>query len=40
LCCDLLQETGIVILTNSSNGEGIFKQILETLLKNNFTPIE
>jgi len=27
-------------MTNSSNGEGIFKDILETLLRNTFTPIE
>jgi CubicO group peptidase (beta-lactamase class C family) len=32
--------TGIVIMTNSSNGEGIFKELLETLLKNTYTPIE
>src|ERR1700674_557971 len=32
--------TGIVIMTNSSNGEGLFKELLETLLKNNYTPIE
>jgi CubicO group peptidase (beta-lactamase class C family) len=32
--------TGIVIMTNSSNGEGIYKELLETLLKNSFTPIE
>jgi CubicO group peptidase (beta-lactamase class C family) len=31
---------GIVIMTNSSNGEGIFKEILETLQGNTFTPIE
>jgi CubicO group peptidase (beta-lactamase class C family) len=31
---------GIVIMTNSSNGEGIYKYLLETLLKNTFTPIE
>lgn len=31
---------GIVIMTNSANGEGIYKQLLETLLKNTFTPIE
>ncbi len=31
---------GIVIMTNSSNGEGIFKELLETLLKNTSTPIE
>jgi CubicO group peptidase (beta-lactamase class C family) len=31
---------GIVIMTNSSNGEGIFKELLETLLNDTFTPIE
>jgi CubicO group peptidase (beta-lactamase class C family) len=31
---------GIVILTNSANGEGIFKELLETSLRNTFTPIE
>jgi CubicO group peptidase (beta-lactamase class C family) len=31
---------GIVIMTNSSNGEGIFKELLETLLRDVFTPIE
>jgi CubicO group peptidase (beta-lactamase class C family) len=31
---------GIVIMTNSSNGESIYKELLETLLKNTFTPIE
>ncbi len=31
---------GIIIMTNSSNGEGIFKEILETLQGNTFTPIE
>jgi CubicO group peptidase (beta-lactamase class C family) len=30
---------GIVIMTNSSNGEGIFKELLETLLRNTYTPI-
>jgi CubicO group peptidase (beta-lactamase class C family) len=30
---------GIVIMTNSSNGEGIYKELLETLLKNPHTPI-
>lgn len=34
------QKTGIVIMTNSSNGEGIFKELLETLMRNTFTPIE
>jgi CubicO group peptidase (beta-lactamase class C family) len=33
-------KTGILIMTNSSNGEGIYKELLETLLKNTFTPIE
>ncbi len=31
---------GIVIMTNSSNGEGIYKELLETLLRDTFTPIE
>ena len=31
---------GILIMTNSSNGEGIYKELLETLLKNTWTPIE
>jgi CubicO group peptidase (beta-lactamase class C family) len=31
---------GIVVMTNSSNGEGIFKELLETLIGNTFTPIE
>jgi hypothetical protein len=33
-------ETGIVIMTNSSSGEGIYKELLETLLKNTYTPLE
>jgi CubicO group peptidase (beta-lactamase class C family) len=33
-------KSGIVIMTNSGNGEGIFKELLETLLKNTYTPIE
>ena len=33
-------KSGIIIMTNSSNGEGIFKELLETLLRNTFTPIE
>jgi len=32
--------TGLLIMTNSSNGEGIFKDLLETLLRNTLTPIE
>jgi CubicO group peptidase (beta-lactamase class C family) len=31
---------GIVIMTNSSNGEGIFKELLELLIGNTFTPID
>jgi CubicO group peptidase (beta-lactamase class C family) len=33
-------KTGILIMTNSSNGESIYKELLETLLKNSYTPIE
>ncbi|MGA8428834.1 MAG: serine hydrolase [Candidatus Sulfotelmatobacter sp.] len=33
-------KSGIVIMTNSGNGEGILKELLETLLKDTFTPIE
>ena len=33
-------KSGMVILTNSSNGEGIFKYVLESVLKDMFTPIE
>jgi len=38
--CFEAPKSGIVILTNSGNGEGIFKDLLETLLKDTFTPIE
>jgi CubicO group peptidase (beta-lactamase class C family) len=31
---------GILIMTNSSNGEGIYKELIETLLHNAYTPIE
>ncbi len=34
------KKTGLLIMTNSSNGEGIYKELLETLLKDTFTPIE
>jgi CubicO group peptidase (beta-lactamase class C family) len=34
------QKSGLVIMTNSGNGEGIFKDVLERLLKDTFTPIE
>jgi CubicO group peptidase (beta-lactamase class C family) len=30
----------LLIMTNSSNGEGIYKELEETLLRNRFTPIE
>lgn len=33
-------KTGILIMTNSANGEGMFKELIETLLKNPYTPIE
>jgi CubicO group peptidase (beta-lactamase class C family) len=33
-------KTGIVIMTNSGNGEGIYKGLLEGLLADTFTPIE
>jgi CubicO group peptidase (beta-lactamase class C family) len=32
--------TGLVMMTNSSNGEGIFQELLETVIGNTFTPIE
>jgi len=38
--CFEKSKLGIVIMTNSSNGEGIFKELLETLIRNTFTPIE
>ncbi len=33
-------KTGLLIMTNSSNGEGIYKDLLEALIKNPYTPIE
>jgi hypothetical protein len=33
-------DLGIVIMTNSSNGEGIYKGFIETLQRNTFTSIE
>lgn len=33
-------KTGLLIMTNSSNGEGIYKELLETLLRNIYTPLE
>jgi CubicO group peptidase (beta-lactamase class C family) len=38
--CFAQKKTGIVLMTNSGNGEGIFKELLESVLKNTFTPIE
>jgi CubicO group peptidase (beta-lactamase class C family) len=34
------KKMGFLIMTNSANGEGIHKELLETLLGNNYTPIE
>jgi hypothetical protein len=31
---------GLVIMTNSSNGEGIFQELLDRLIKNSYTPFE
>lgn len=31
---------GMILMTNSSNGEGIFKELLETLQRNMFTPVD
>ena len=39
VCFDT-KKTGIIIMTNSANGEGIYKELLENVLRNNFTPIE
>jgi CubicO group peptidase (beta-lactamase class C family) len=33
------KKSAIVIMTNSGNGEGIYKELLESLLKNTYTPI-
>lgn len=33
------KKNAIVIMSNSGNGEGIYKELLEVLLKNTFTPI-
>jgi CubicO group peptidase (beta-lactamase class C family) len=38
--CFVKSGTGILIMTNSSNGEDIYKALLETLLHNTYTPIE
>jgi CubicO group peptidase (beta-lactamase class C family) len=34
------RKSGMVIMTNSGNGEGIFKDVLETVLADTYTPIE
>jgi CubicO group peptidase (beta-lactamase class C family) len=31
---------GMLIMTNSSNGEGIYQELLETVLKNTYTPVK
>jgi hypothetical protein len=31
---------GVIVMANSSNAEGIYKELLETVLRNTFTPIE
>jgi len=33
-------KTGLIIMTNSSNGEGIFQDLLETLIRDTFTPYD
>jgi CubicO group peptidase (beta-lactamase class C family) len=33
-------KSGMVIMTNSSNGEGIFKEVLETVLADTYTPLD
>jgi CubicO group peptidase (beta-lactamase class C family) len=33
-------KSGMVIMTNSGNGEGIFKDVLETVLADSYTPLE
>jgi CubicO group peptidase (beta-lactamase class C family) len=33
-------KAGLVVMTNSGNGEGIFQELMETILKNTFTPTE
>jgi CubicO group peptidase (beta-lactamase class C family) len=38
--CFEKSRTGIVIMTNSGNAKGIFEELLETLLKNPYTPVE
>jgi hypothetical protein len=35
--CVSMIRTGIVITTKSANGEGIYKELLETIQKNTFT---
>jgi CubicO group peptidase (beta-lactamase class C family) len=39
VCFDT-KKSGIIIMTNSANGEGIYKELLEDVLRNSFTPIE
>lgn len=39
VCFDT-KKTGIILMTNSANGEGMYKELLEGVLRNTFTPIE
>jgi CubicO group peptidase (beta-lactamase class C family) len=40
IVCFDTKKTGIVLMTNSANGEGIYKELLEDVQGNTFTPIE
>ena len=33
-------KTGILIMTNSSNGEDVYSGLLENLIRDTFTPLE
>jgi Domain of unknown function (DUF3471) len=35
-----MPKTGMIIMTNSGNGEGIYKELLEKVLADTYTPIE
>ena len=34
------RKTALIVMTNSGNGEGIYQELLETVIGDNFTPIE
>jgi hypothetical protein len=40
MVCFDTKKTGIVLMTNSANGEGIYQELLEGVQGNTFTPIE